>query len=289
MNRYLGITLFLFTLMAVSCIREDADDNHCPDTINLVYDWSHGESLRTNDSLIIIAPDGTKTYLKTNNVGTTLKLHPGLYTLIAYEPTPGIKIDGSNLSIGTDQNGYAAEPAPFSSGITTFIVTDGGAKKLVLPMYYQTRDLIIKVNVIGLGVETLNSITGWLDGITVSRSLTEGFTPFDGNPRHAAIIGGKALYGFSPTSISTIITQQFSGEKRLLGVDAAVNQILHLTLHFAGGDREISPDVTQALYYFHTDGVDEPFVIELTIEVTEDFSADIIDWISGPQSEMDAH
>lgn len=289
MNKYVYITLLLISFLGVSCLKSDSDDLTCTSKVSLFYDWSHGKSIQPTDSVMIVAADGTIIKMKTDNVGFNLDLPSGVYTVMAYEPVPNVKITNNAITIGVDANGYAIEPTtPFSAGITTVNI-NGNASKQTLAMYYQTRELIVKVNFTGLGISALNSIEGVMSGIALSRKITDGFPPLDGSSTYPALVSGSVKYGFTATGVGLPTTKQFSGSDILLGLDGASSQILNLTLHFSGGDRQVTFDATQALSNFNTENVSEPFVIVINISISESFYADIINWLSGSLSEMDAH
>lgn len=288
MTRTIPISILLFAFIGVSCIKDDHDpDKNCPSKSNLIYDWSHGKSLSATDSLMIVSSDGTAIFLKTDNVGTILNLRPGTYSLVAYEPSAKIHVKGTTLTLPVGIDGYVTEPSAMSAGLTSFSVGLNETRPHILPMYYQTRELIIQLNISGLGSSTLSSVQGWLDGIAVSRDLANGFTPFDGIARHPALIGGKIAYVLTEKPQTTLV-KRFEASKRLLGIDGPATQMLNLTFGFTGGYRETVTDVTSALDTFHTDNVYEPFMIVIDIFINEDFSADIVDWKAGSQSDIEA-
>lgn len=288
MNRYSGFALFLSMFITVGCsdFDEGCDESN---SLKLAYDWSSSRSLKSNDNLIITSEDGNKTTIVTDNVGTDISFPEGVYIFFAYESTPTVALDSDNFSVKVDESGNIIELEPFSAGWLIYTVQDGGNRNIILPMFNQTRELIVRVNFTGVGLANLTSIDGYIDNVTASRKVTEGFPPADGKPHHAATTVAKANYNFTLSDIGSTKVKQFIGSKRLLGIDGATLQTLNLVMHYTGGKLDEKLDVTSALELFHIDKVNEPFVIELTINIDEDFSANIEYWRSGSISIVDAN
>lgn len=271
-----------------SCLDKDDDDGD-DRVIDMRYDWTHGESRAEHNNLTVIAPDGGVTTFETDNVGIKLKLGSGTYTLTACEVTPTVIATPTTHAIYVDNEGYAIDPDPFCSGETSITLACETAPVYLLPMYYQTRQLILQFKIIDEDLVPDLTINGVLEGITVARKSNEGFPPLDSNSRHSAIQNGKVQYHLEPLASRVSGFHLLAGERCLLGIDADVSQILHLKIDISGVVTEKDVDVTEALKVFHIYMVNEPFVIEFSMTALDEFTAEIIDWQWGSRSEIDAN
>lgn len=279
MNKCYCIALFLLSVSFISC--EDSDDNCGKGDLNLVYDWRGAKSIQPNEYLVATPSNGTPITMMTDNIGTSLSLPTGAYRFFAYEAVPSVTTDGTKFELNADVNGVITPPEPFSAGIIASMIEGGKNGKIFLPMYYQTRDLIIRVNFTGEGLTELVSVNGTVDNVTLSRKVDEGFPPHDGKPHHTALSNGTAVYNFTLKDVDEPDLLEFVGRVRLLGIDGGESQILFIKMIFESGELTRTLDVTAALEKFHIELVEEPFVIEVLIGISEDFEATIEDWKFG--------
>lgn len=283
-------------LLLVSCIKDGRDES-CPADLRVVYNWDEVNPLLDSDSLMIIGKDGRVYYFETSTRGTDLDLPDGEYCMVAYEGNPNVDIERENVTVKSKSNGSLNELTPFRAGINNFIIKAAETTgPLEIVMRRQTRLLQIKIHFIGNGLEFLNGVTGNLTGVTLSRKIEHGFPPADREPRHPAIASATAGFSFDRTvtrSGDVSLQQDFNSEKRLLGLDGNIGQQLNLTLQLGNLTRELNLNLTEtdkklSLLRFHVDKVEEPFLIEITIQLGADMVADIVDWNSGSESDMDA-
>lgn len=59
-----------------------------------------------------------------------------------------------------DPSGNAVSPEPFGAGVLVHKIKNGCNGVIQLPMYRQTRELIVRVNFTGLALSELASIEG---------------------------------------------------------------------------------------------------------------------------------
>lgn len=282
MNKCFCIALFLLSISFISC--EDSDDNCEKGELNLVYDWKGAKSIQTNEYLIATPSKGNPTTIVTDNIGTSLSLPTGTYRFFAYEAVPSVTTDGSKFELKSDANGVITPPEPFSAGIIASKIEHGANGKIILPMFYQTRELIVRVNFNGEGLTELVSVNGTIDNVTLSRNVDEGFPPHDRKPRHVALSNGTVVYNFVSKDVDEPDLLEFAGRARLLGIDGGESQTLFIKMIFENGELTRTLDITSALEKFHIELVEEPFVIELLIGISEDFEATIEDWKFGSMS-----
>lgn len=287
MNLFFSTFLCFVALSLFGC--EDQDDGCGYGEFNLVYDWSSSKSISSNEYLVITPDESASSTIQTDNVGKKLSLQNGGYRFFAYETVPTVTTDGTIFTIKVDENSHIIAPNPFSAGVLSVKVFNTLSKTFYLPMYYQTRELIIRVKYIGETKDDIVSADGLIDNVTLSRKIEEGFPPVDGIGRHEAISNAKARYDFTAKISEDRDVALFVGNLHLLGIDGGESQLLSLFTHFADGDASLSFDITQALDLFHTDRVGEPFVIEITVKVAENFYAEIVDWKSGSISIIEAN
>jgi len=152
-------------------------------------------------------------------------------------------------------------------------------KYIHLPMRQQTRPLCIKVYFTGYGIPELQGLEAVLEGVTLERKIENAFAPGDGSTRPAAIRNGSAHFSFDQ------IDGYWNDVRRLIGVDGQSAQKLTLTATFTGGHTQsITLDVTGDMFGYHTQDVDEPWCIVLTVDLTELLIMTITDWYGGAES-----
>lgn len=297
MKRYIILLALFILLLPVSCLKEDYKTSDCEISLELEYRWINTNPYSSNQILIISGAYTDTLRMNTDNKGATLKIFSGIYHLVTYEVVEGVSFDAGagTVWINTAEAGeteeyddYIPDISPFNAGeayITplTFVKDT----TINMPVWQQTRDLIIKVILKGGGMNEVSAVSGVLDGVTLHRKINEGFVPEDGEPRHSAILSGKKLFPFKVGDQPNI----FISQKTLLGIDGNpdVRQTLDLSLTLPGQvTTNVSFDVSEGLRYFHTDNVREPMVILLTVGIGIDYSITIEDWKWGTESELDA-
>ncbi|MEG2068109.1 MAG: hypothetical protein RRZ65_10815 [Tannerellaceae bacterium] len=311
MKVHTKIGCFVLLLSLVSCIKENL--GICPGSLDVVYDWTQTTPLADTDSLMIIGKDGKSHIISTSKEGAPLDLPSGEYRLVAYEGNPYVNIENDVLTAQTTNEGQLGQLTPFRAGTNTLTLAPSDQtlnKKVEITMWQQTRLFVVKVHFQGAGLKFLQGVSGQLDGIAIARLIEHGFPPADAKPRHAAIKTGLADLVFEKQTTppaksmnNAVVEQQdFSAEKRLLGLDGNTDQKLKLTLNLDNTTQELEINLmdkskSKALsdqnkynvLGFHVDDVLNPFLIEITIRLGQDFTADIVDWTAGPDSELDAH
>lgn len=283
-------------LLTTSCIKEGRDES-CPADLRVIYNWDEAEPLLDTDSLMIVGEDGTVRFLKTSTTGSELDLPDGKYCMTAYEGNPNVDVKDSIVTAKQLPDGSWYELTPFRAGVNTFNVKSAEASgPLEIVMRRQTRLLQVKVHFIGTGLKFLEGVNGNLNGVSVARHIAHGFPPFDREPRHPAITASILPLDFEKVATragQVSLQQDFNTEKRLLGLDGNTNQELGLQLNLGDLTRELKLSLTEDdennVLRFHVDNVEEPFVIEVTIRLGADFTADIVDWKTGAESDLEGH
>ncbi|MEL5891876.1 FimB/Mfa2 family fimbrial subunit [Bacteroides sp. GD17] len=288
-NSYKIVLLALLSLAATACIKDGFDSDNCPGEFVITVDYPDGTEPGTNVNTVITYPDGTQ---KPVEIGkdNPLDLDEGSYTVTSTTGTTGNAIvEGSKVTVETNPDGTAKDPDDFFGGSTEITVgpnADDGDKSYKIPVIQQTRPLIIKVKFVGNNVSLVEAVSGTVDGIALSRDLSNGFPPADGKPRHSVYQSGSIAYSFSKTGTG----QEFLSEThRLLGIDGDAEQHLKLSILFSGqASKEYDFNIARAMDEFHITEVTKPWTIEITIYLGADFSATIEDWKAGPDIWMDA-
>ncbi|MCD8080745.1 MAG: hypothetical protein LUF04_10180 [Bacteroides sp.] len=287
--------LCILTLMTACSVKEGFIDKDCPElgpgpgtgtdteSLRIVFDWSEATQQHP-DELIridIAATDGTETSLQSGPEGTTAELDAGMYRVTGYERAENVTVADEIVTVATCDDGSAEDPGTFTGGaVQAEVKQDVDNQVITIPMRYQTRMLIIRIRFTGEGVPELVESDGYVDGVTFSRPINEGFAPLDGQPRHAALTSGTVDYTFAPGA-----DDWYVGSRNLLGVDGDATQRLCVVLYFADGfSRELHMDVTEEMYEFHTYNVEEPWVISITLSLGTSFDIVLEDWNSGPSS-----
>ncbi len=213
--------------------------------------------------------------------GITAELQSGTYQVTGYENADNVTVADEVVTVATREDGTAAEPGAFTGGTVEAQVQANVEDQIIeIPMRWQTRQLIVRVMFQGVGVPDLISADGYLEGVTFSRPIDEGFAPLDGEPRHAALTSGTVTYEFAADADGW-----YQGIRTLLGIDGDGTQMLYMMLHFSDGfTKEFTHDATQDMYEFHTYNVFEPWVIAFVLNLGTGFEIIMTDWNSGPSS-----
>lgn len=297
MNKFLnlGFSLFLIGILT-SCINEHTDWSRCLRAIRLEIHWIDTEPLeRTEEvNLTIDHTAGDEMRLLSPLYGRYLDLLAGHYTIIGKEIEDNVTIDAqkATLSIPVGADGMAYSPAPFSAGMTTAdIVYQPDTLVIPLPMYRQTRPLVIEIRMTGKRTPIINEFpvveqfNGVLKGITVERDLWNCFPPHDNKAPWPALRSGQIGYEFALQTDTIPNEVWYSGMKNLIGVDNGNTQILDLEVKFQGmGTMDFSFDVTELMDEFQTKEVSKPWYILITLSLDSSLNVDIEDWIAGPDS-----
>lgn len=291
------LTLFTLPLLCTSCIKEGYDAANCPGEYTIVPfypDLSEtGNSEIPNTTINIIDADGNQQTVQAGS-NQPVDLEDGTYTIVAVENPDKSKvtIDRTDVGIATNPDGTAMDVPENLVGGHTDITTGGttadqGNVNFDIPTYIQSRPLVIKLAFEGANTSLIQGIDGKVTGIALSRDLNHGFAPIDGEDRHPAIRTGGINYTFAPDETAT---GRYSDSHRLLGISGPDNQALSFTITYEGGvQKTYEYDITRDMDGFHTKDVLTPWVIQITLRLGADLTADIVDWEAGSETGMDAH
>jgi len=216
------------------------------------------------------------------------------YNIIGKEFVDSVNFDieKGTLSIPTGSDGFAYSPKPFSAGETTAdVVYKEDTLIIPLPMYRQTRPLVIEVKLVDKRTPIINEfppvemMSGVLKGITTERDIDNCFPPHDNREPWPALKNGSIGYDFTLLSDSIVQERWYSDTKNLIGVDNGTSQVLDLELKFQGSDiMDFTFDVTDLVTEFQTKEVTKPWYILITLALDSSLNVDIEDWIAGPDS-----
>ncbi|MCC8036108.1 MAG: FimB/Mfa2 family fimbrial subunit [Rikenellaceae bacterium] len=258
----------------------------CETGIRLLFDWITPAQPREGTSAlnVDITGDNGDMSITSPIPGRELDILPGLYRFTAWETATNVTIDGTVLTLSS-ADGTASQPQPFTAGTTTDTVENtDDYQQIHVPMYQQTRDLVIRLQFIGDGISLIRTASGTVSGIALSREVVFGFPPVDGRIRPQSITDGSIGYTFTEGTDGW-----FTGSDTLLGIDGDSDQIFEVTVGF---DDDISTtesvDITSEMNGFHTVDVDEPWVISITLSIGASFEMSIVDWYSGAESWLTA-
>jgi len=297
MKKFLRLGVLLpFIAVLSSCINEYTDWSKCFRAMRIDLYWVNTRPLSdTEEVLITIDPSiGERMILISNPFSKEVDLLADHYNIIGRESADSVSIDAEKgtVSIPVGADGLAFSPVPFSAGQTTADVTyEKDTLVIPLPMYRQTRPLVIEVRMIDKRTPIINAfppvdeLTGILKGITIERDLNNCFPPHDNMAPWPALKNGKIGYGFTLLSDTIKNEVWYTGTKNLIGIDNGTSQILDLELKFQGSDRmDLSFDVTELLDEFQTKDVARPLYILITLSLDSSLNIEIEDWIAGPDS-----
>ena len=286
----------LLVLVFSSCMRDGENLDECIRSMRIELRWINTQPQSSDEKVAIgVFPSsfGTRVDLESDIYGVDVDLLTDGYNIVGWEDHSNTNIDVTNhtISVETSSDGMALSPNIFSAGFTHAEVTLSDANQVIpLPMYRQVRPVVIEINFIGDGYALVSGVTGTLKGIALERSLDNGFPPVSGLGRPAAIKSGNINYTFG-LSDQAEAGIWYTGTQNLIGIDGNVAQTLDLEVSFTG-ESTPSPysfDVTNQMAEYHTNKVDEPWYIIITLNLGANLEIDIVDWIAGPESWVTAH
>ncbi|MBB4042388.1 hypothetical protein [Bacteroides reticulotermitis] len=288
------ISWAVLPLLLNSCIKKDYDTENCYGQYTITpitpVELGLGDHVELkNTQTTIIFPNGSAQPVEIGS-DKVLELYKGTHTVIPVKGADDkVTVDRTVVSVATDTDGTVLDPSDFVGGYRNIdipaTVPDWQIINYDVPTLVQTRVLILKVKFVGNNTSFINSFSGIIKGVTLSRDLNKAFAN-NGPKEHPALSTGSVNYPLNSTDDKGFQTNG----RRLLGVDGNVSQILDLTLNYNGGlSKPYTFDLTQELDGFHTKEVTSPWVIELVIQLGADFQVTIEDWKSGPEIWMDAH
>lgn len=296
--------LLLLTLTMFSCVK-DGILRDCLRRMRIELRWI-GTNPRSDQEVVnieVIPLDGgSRLDLDSDIYGVNVDLQPGNYSLVGWESSQNVNLNTAarTVSVNTSAEGFALEPDIFSAGVTTSEVPfeeEGSPRDFIipLPMYRQARPLIIEIDFIGAGIPLIEGIRGILSGVTLERTIDNGFPPVSelnqgrSGTRAPALRDGSIDYNFEmiqedPNDL------WFAAGRNLLGIDGTATQQLELTVTFADGQSSnFGIDVTEDLTGFHTIDVNDPLYIIITLDLGVNFEIEIVDWRTGTESWITAH
>lgn len=280
------ILLSLCAVAGISaCVKQSPDLDDCETGVRLLFDWVSSAVRNDTDSLNVRITGSAGNYsMNAAPGGRDIEILPGSYRFTAWETASNVTVDGTTVTVSST-GGAADEPQEFTAGtITDDISNQDGYQTVTVPMYQQTRDLIIRLRFTGDGVSLIRNASGSVDGIALSREMIYGFPPVDGRLRPVAITDGSVGYEFLQADDGW-----YMGRRTLLGIDGDSDQTLSLTIGFDEGyTTDGSVEITADLNPFHTQDIGEPWVISLSVEVGATFEMVIVDWYSGSESWLEA-
>lgn len=287
-KRSVIILLSFLTFTVTSCIKESLDD--CFQWMRIELRWISTQPVDYSESVNIevipLTPE-SEFEITSDVYGVNVNFRVGGYKIIGHENSANVEIDYDSLTVavGTSSDGMALEPDIFGAGSTIAEVKVHDESLVIpLPMYRQARPLVIGVDFEGDGAPLISRIDGVLHGITIKRDLDNGFPPVNGLTRPPAITNGSIRYNLG--SLTRAIDEAwFADSKRLLGIDGNTSQIIDLDVFFNDGTTtSTSIDITEQLAGYHTQDINEPWYVIITLEAGIGLTVEIVDWISGPES-----
>lgn len=288
MRKFRIILTCLFTLLLLfACVKEKYDWDECNPKIFIRFDWSTVTQPENTElvTVVITDQDQDSTQMEIPPEGQEVRIEPKVYSFTGHTTTENVTVSGTTVTVKQDADGKYLEPDYFTGGsVNQEIYYSTQNQVVVIPMRSQTRPLIIRVILQGQAMGGFSHITGVISGIAMSRDINNGFAPLDGNPLHPAYINGSVNY-----DMTTEDNHIYSDQKNLLGTDGTTDQILSMTAYYTSGNQNtIEVDVTNAMVGFHTENVDEPWVLEFTLNLVGELQTEIEDWQGGYQSSLQA-
>jgi hypothetical protein len=281
-------------LLFASCIKSDYDSENCPGLYTITpivpveLQQKNNEFLEnTNTSVMYPGGDWRKTEVGPENI---LELTKGQYRAVSLKgESEQVGLQGGVFVSVSSADGAAGEPGDFVGGYIDFGVDGGlvdwGIINHDLQTYIQTRLLTLKVKIEGDNSALVEKVTATVDGITLSRELHNAFIEGGGRDHYPALSNGYAAYALDEVDKDGFYTDS----RRLLGLDGNAGQDLVLTIHYKDGfQKDFNYEITADLAGFHTRDVVTPWVIRIVLRAGADFTAEIEDWIAGPEEWIDA-
>lgn len=281
-------------LLLPSCIKEDYNTDNCPGQYTITpispKELNSSRSVELKNSLTTLIDPSKDARIVEVGSNRPLNLMKGSYTAI---PVKGMDekviIEGRSVSVTAEATGGVNDPSDFVGGYLDIevpkTVPDWGIVNYDVPTMIQTRLLVLKVKFEGLNAQLVESVTGIVNGITISRDLNNAFLENGSINRFPALKSGYINYALSLSAKDGYYT----GDRRLLGLDGSASQVLTLNITYKGSvEKAYTFDITNDLNGFHTKDIVQPWVIQMKIRLGADFQANIEDWIAGPEVWIDA-
>lgn len=248
------------------------------------------------DTLFSIAPDGE----------AILSLLESDYTVTAWHEAENISFDGTVFRIKAGSDGLLTELSALSAATGTLTAEAGNEIRYALRMRPQTRLFKLALNIDKGEPGLLTGITGILSGVATARHISDGVTNENGTCGNSDMCGEGAMYRnkegktYGNGSMHLVFQRQgnvLTAGHLLLGTAPDAQQILTLTLHYAGGEPQTETyDLTSLLAGFNgfgTGGGTEPFTVNGKLSLDQSveeagITGSINDWTAGTETDMDA-
>ena len=278
MKRYYKLLIITCALFMTACIKEGYDSENCPDDHKVTVVWPSAPTDGNVKDVVItvINPDGS---VETITAGSNTILEDGKNLLIGSSAgeKDEVTIVGEKVTVNTNPDGTCCEPGGFKGGSLEIEIGPNmeNITDIEVPVTWQTRPLEVHVKFVGYAAQAISDVNGTVEGIAISRLLNNGFPPLDGTKRPTAIKEGSMNYHLEQSGANDF----FQCSKRLLGIQGTTKQNLSLQVTFSDGTVADYPfDITTDMDNFHTENVEDPWIIEITLRIGADFSATIEDW-----------
>jgi len=279
-------------LFVCSCVKDKYDWDECHPKIFIQFDWSTVTKPDSDENIhvLITSADRDTMRMQIGPDGQEVRIEPKEYEFTGNTSTDSVMVDGRRVTVRQDASGNYYQPDYFAGGsVTQEIIFTDDDQVVTIPMRRQMRPLIIRVILMGQALQNLTHIESEISGIAMSRDINNGFAPIDNEPFHNAYITASVSYDLTLQEDETNRVV-YSDMKNLLGLDGSAGQTLLLTPYFASGNfNPIEIPVTARMTGFHTENVDEPWVLEFTLNLIGELEASIDNWQSGPSSELVAY
>ena len=290
----LKLSLTALPLLLTSCINSYYDTENCYGQYTLTpitpIESGFGEHVELKDTkTTILFPGGIA---KLTEIGSSkvLELYKVAHTVVSVKgDIDKVNIDRTIVSVATDNEGSLFDAGEFVGGYRNLDIPTITPEWLVInyevPTLIQTRVLTLKVKIEGDNTSFIESLSGVIKGVTVSRDLNNAFAN-NSNTTHPALSASSVNYPLNQIDNEGFMTSN----RRLIGIDGNVSQQLVLTLNYKEGlSKPYTFDLTQKLKGFHNQDITSPWVIEFVLHIGADFNVSIDDWKFGSEKWMDAH
>ncbi|GEM_PF-1392792 len=294
--------LALCALFFTACIRDGVDLENCFRGIWIKLEWIDTDPLVNTErvNITIMNQNGEELDLTSNIYGREAELADGDYSITGWESVHNIDFDFVKRTLAATGTTYAnasfTDPEPFSAGSTTAdIVYLLDTLVIPLPMYQQTRPLIVEVEFIDKRSPIINefppikTLSATLSGITLERNINDGFFSTESRDISPAIRKGDIGYNLTQAEEPREGNIWFEASHNLLGLDGQ-KHTLDLHVEFENGNSEdFAFDVTDELIGFHSEEIHKPWYIVVILNLDSSLSVSIEDWIAGPDSWLIGH